>query len=104
MAFTLRESMRAHHRAHVEASRRNAMKVTLVVNDLSLPEVSNVSDTSIASHVRDLRRIALTRDRMKRIVGGRTVVVGVDGHGVGTVDDWDINTAIFEGRIKGSYL
>jgi hypothetical protein len=89
------------------------MKVTLVVNDLSLPEVSNVSevsevsearDASIASHIRDLRRIALTRDRMKRIAGGRTVVVGVDGHGVGTVDDWDINTAIFEGRIKGSYL
>ncbi|MFC0401485.1 hypothetical protein [Paraburkholderia rhizosphaerae] len=80
------------------------MKATLVVNDLSLPAVSNVSDPSIAPHIRELRRIALTRDKMKRIVGGRTVVVGVDGHGTGTVDDWEINTAIFEGRIKGSYL
>ncbi|CAB3763017.1 hypothetical protein [Paraburkholderia humisilvae] len=80
------------------------MKATLVVNDLSSPEVSNVSDASNAPHIRELRRIALARDKMKRIVGGRSVIVGVDGHGVGTVDDWDINTAIFEGRIKGSYL
>ncbi|MGF6469425.1 hypothetical protein OKW32_004767 [Paraburkholderia youngii] len=36
--------------------------------------------------------------------GGRSVVVKVDGGGTGTVDDWDNNTAIFEGRINGPYL
>ncbi|SAK54528.1 hypothetical protein AWB81_01274 [Caballeronia arationis] len=46
----------------------------------------------------------LDREQMKRLTGGRAVQVRVDNNGVGTVDDWEINTAIFEGRIKGSYL
>jgi hypothetical protein len=46
----------------------------------------------------------LNRDQMKQLIGGRAVQVRVDNNGVGTVDDWEINTAIFEGRIKGSYL
>jgi len=36
--------------------------------------------------------------------GGRSVVVTVDGGALGHVDDFSINTAIFEGRIKGTYL
>ncbi|MCC8402790.1 hypothetical protein LJ655_12985 [Paraburkholderia sp. MMS20-SJTN17] len=62
--------------------------------------------------IKDLPRCAgdpapektLTVDQMKTLRGGRSVVVTVDGGGTGTVDDWDINTAIFEGRIKGTYL
>lgn len=47
---------------------------------------------------------ALTAEQMKRLRGGRSVVVTVDNGGPGHVDDWDINTAIFEGRIKGTFL
>lgn len=62
--------------------------------------------------IKDLPRCAgdpsheksLTVDQMKTLRGGRSVVVTVDGGGTGTVDDWDINTAIFEGRISGTYL
>ena len=36
--------------------------------------------------------------------GGRSVAVTVDGTGTGTVDDFGINMAIFEGRINGSYI
>jgi hypothetical protein len=32
------------------------------------------------------------------------VIVTVDGTGIGTVDDFAINMAIFEGRIQGTYL
>jgi hypothetical protein len=46
----------------------------------------------------------LTVEQMKTLRGGRSVVVTVDGNGTGTVDDWEINTAIFEGRIGGTYL
>ena len=46
----------------------------------------------------------LTVEQMKMLRGGRSVVVTVDGNGTGTVDDWEINTAIFEGRIGGTYL
>ncbi|MBC8747303.1 hypothetical protein OKW43_001470 [Paraburkholderia sp. WC7.3g] len=46
----------------------------------------------------------LTVEQMKTLRGGRSVVVRVNGGGTGTVDDWDINTAIFEGRIGGTYL
>jgi hypothetical protein len=47
---------------------------------------------------------ALTVERMKALHGGRSVVVSVGGGSVAHVDDWDINTAIFEGRIGGTYL
>jgi hypothetical protein len=48
--------------------------------------------------------VTLTAEQMKTLRGGRSVVVSVDGGGLGHVDDWDINTAIFEGRISGTYL
>lgn len=46
----------------------------------------------------------LTAEQMKMLRGGRSVVVSVGGGAVGHVDDWEINTAIFEGRIGGTYL
>ncbi|CAB3733110.1 hypothetical protein [Paraburkholderia rhynchosiae] len=62
--------------------------------------------------VKDLPRSAdpthdeatLNAEQMKLVRGGRSVVVTVDGGAPGHVDDFSINTAIFEGRIKGSYL
>ncbi|PRX36183.1 hypothetical protein B0G75_101372 [Paraburkholderia sp. BL18I3N2] len=62
--------------------------------------------------IRDLPRSAdrphdettLTAAQMKTLRGGRSVVVTVDRGPLGQVDDFGINTAIFEGRIKGPYL
>jgi hypothetical protein len=65
------------------------MKHTLVIQDLP-PGGAQTDEAS------------LTPAQMKRIVGGRAVLPTVDGRGYATIDDWDINTAIFEGRIKGS--
>ncbi|SEJ58882.1 hypothetical protein [Paraburkholderia diazotrophica] len=68
------------------------MKATVVVKDLS------------PSTTLDRKETALTPDKMKSIVGGRSVAVTVDGTHNGTVDDWAIDTAIFEGRIKGPMI
>jgi hypothetical protein len=47
----------------------------------------------------------LTRAQMQRIVGGRSVLVTVDGGpATSTVNDFDINNAIWEGRITGPML
>ncbi|BAN26610.1 hypothetical protein [Caballeronia insecticola] len=47
----------------------------------------------------------LTHAQMKRIVGGRSVLATVDGGpGMTTVNDFDINNAIWEGRIKGPMI
>ncbi|OLL28029.1 hypothetical protein BTH42_29045 [Burkholderia sp. SRS-W-2-2016] len=46
----------------------------------------------------------LTVEQMKLLHGGRSVVVTVDGGSTAHVDDFEINTAIFEGRIHGTYL
>ncbi|WP_321965357.1 hypothetical protein [Paraburkholderia sp. J7] len=47
----------------------------------------------------------LTRAQMQRIVGARNVIVTVDGGpATGTVNDFDINNAIWEGRIAGPML
>ncbi|MBW0449579.1 hypothetical protein [Paraburkholderia phenoliruptrix] len=48
--------------------------------------------------------VTLTAEQLKLVRGGRSVVVTVDGGALGHVDDFAINTAIFEGRIKGTYL
>ncbi|MBP0595189.1 hypothetical protein J8I87_37150 [Paraburkholderia sp. LEh10] len=68
------------------------MKATVVIKDLPAP-------TDL-----DRKETVLTAERMKSIVGGRSTVVTVDGTHSGTVDDFDINTAIFEGRIKGPMI
>lgn len=47
---------------------------------------------------------AFVPHQIKHLRGGRSVVVTIDNGAQGHVDDWDINTAIFEGRIKGSFL
>ncbi|TAL95056.1 MAG: hypothetical protein EPN73_14940 [Paraburkholderia sp.] len=67
------------------------MKSTVVIKDLT-------------PSVEDAREATLTADQMKRLTGGRAVRVGVDGTSTGTVDDWDIDIGIFEGRIGGTYL
>ena len=68
------------------------MKSTVIIKDLP-PRADCAPDEK-----------TLTAEQMKTLRGGRSVVVTVDNGGLGHVDDWDINTAIFEGRIKGSYL
>ena len=68
------------------------MKATVIIKDLP-PRADDASDQR-----------TLSVEQMKTLRGGRSVVVTVDGNGTGTVDDWDINTAIFEGRISGTYL
>ncbi len=45
----------------------------------------------------------LTRAQMRRTVGGRSVVATVDGGpATTTINDFDINNAIWEGRIGGT--
>ncbi|MGF6753627.1 hypothetical protein [Paraburkholderia sp. GAS334] len=68
------------------------MKASVVIKDLT----PTVEDTR--------HEATLTADQMKLLTGGRAVRVGVDGTSTGTVDDWDINIGIFEGRIGGAYL
>ncbi|MGF6917233.1 hypothetical protein [Paraburkholderia sp. 40] len=68
------------------------MKATVIIKDLP-PGADEPSDEK-----------TLTAEQMKMLRGGRSVVVKVDGGGTGSVDNWDINTAIFEGRISGTYL
>ncbi|WP_341316866.1 hypothetical protein WN982_36645 [Paraburkholderia sp. IMGN_8] len=46
---------------------------------------------------------AFVPHQIKHLCGGRSVVT-IDNGAQGHVDDGDINTAIFEGRIKGSFL
>jgi hypothetical protein len=59
------------------------MKRPLVIADLSLDHTAT-----------------LTQAQMQRIVGGRAVVATIDGGpGRGTIDDWQMNIAIFEGRV-----
>ncbi|EIF35046.1 hypothetical protein BCh11DRAFT_02859 [Burkholderia sp. Ch1-1] len=68
------------------------MKSSLVVKDLPRS----------ADHTHD--EMTLTAAQMKTLRGGRSVVVTVDGGSQAHVDDFAINTAIFEGRISGTYL
>ncbi|KAA1010749.1 hypothetical protein FVF58_17945 [Paraburkholderia panacisoli] len=68
------------------------MKSTVIIKDLPRCADSPHDDAT------------LTSEQMKTLRGGRSVVVTVDGGALGHVDDWEINTAIFEGRIKGTYL
>lgn len=68
------------------------MKATVIIKDLPRRADDASGDKT------------LSVEQMKTLRGGRSVVVTVDGGGAGTVDDWDINTAIFEGRISGTYL
>jgi hypothetical protein len=68
------------------------MKATVIIKDLSR-RAGDAPDEK-----------TLTAEQMKTLHGGRSVVVTVDGASTGHVDDWEINTAIFEGRISGTYL
>jgi hypothetical protein len=68
------------------------MKATVIIKDLPR-RADDASDDK-----------PLSVEKMKTLRGGRSVGVTVDGNRTGTVDDWEINTAIFEGRISGTYL
>jgi hypothetical protein len=90
-AYALRHEKRAPDRARQIRIRRTAMKAAVVIDDLPAPT--------------DLERkeAALTPEKMKRIFGGR-VAVTVDGARAGTVDEFGVDCAIFEGRIKGAMI
>lgn len=70
---------------------------TLTIKDLLPPDIERQDEqpTTIRS---------LSREELRRIRGGRAVVVTVDGTSTGTVDDFSINMDIFMGNIKGSYI
>jgi hypothetical protein len=69
---------------------------TLTIKDLSLTGESGRKESTNAR--------PLSSDEMRRILGGRSMVVKVDNRNTGTVDDFAVNMAIFEGRIQGPYL
>lgn len=52
----------------------------------------------------DGRGRPLSREEMKRVVGGRSVSVLVDGRTEGTVDDFALNMEIFKGNIGGPMI
>ncbi|MBN3767806.1 hypothetical protein [Burkholderia sp. Ac-20365] len=68
------------------------MKTALVIKDLSAP-------TDL-----DRKETALRPERMKSIIGGRSAVVTVDGRSTGTVDEFGLNCAIFEGHVGGPMI
>ncbi|MFM0310387.1 hypothetical protein P0D71_21610 [Paraburkholderia sp. RL17-383-BIF-A] len=68
------------------------MKSALIIKDL--PRSADLAHDDMT----------LTAEQMKAVRGGRSVVVTVDGGSQAHVDDFGINTAIFEGRISGTYL
>lgn len=68
------------------------MKPTLVIADLPFDRA-------------ETRGANLTHMQMQRISGGMRTIVTVDGGpGTGTVNTFDIDNAIWEGRIKGPML
>lgn len=69
---------------------------TLIITDL---HVTHRAEGEAADDVREL-----SREELRQILGGRAVGVTVDGTSSGTVDDFQMNIAIFEGRIKGTFL
>ncbi|HJV54185.1 MAG TPA: hypothetical protein VJ652_22150 [Noviherbaspirillum sp.] len=69
---------------------------TLTIKDLPAAHAADDKERE------DIR--ALTPEELKQIQGGRAVAVTVDGTSSGTVDDFALNTAIFEGRIKGPFV
>jgi hypothetical protein len=64
------------------------MERTLVIKDLAVAD----------------DQTTLTPEQMKRLRGGRSVLATVDGNHVGSIDDWQMNIAIFEGRVGGPYI
>jgi hypothetical protein len=44
---------------------------------------------------------ALSSEEMKRVCGGRSISVLVDGRTAGSVDDFSLNMEIFKGNIGG---
>ena len=69
---------------------------TLIIKDLHLTQELDCEESA---HIR-----RLSPEELKHIHGGRAVSATVDGRPGATVDDFEINTAIFEGRINGPFL
>ena len=67
---------------------------TLTIHDLAF-------DATAADSGRER---ALSRDEMRKVVGGRSVSVLVDGRTAGTVDDFSLNMEIFKGNIGGPMI
>ncbi|SDE21665.1 hypothetical protein SAMN05428966_107306 [Massilia sp. PDC64] len=64
---------------------------TLIIDDLTF------GDTAAGSG----RVRLLSDEEMKRVRGGRSISVLVDGRTAGTVDDFSLNMEIFKGNIGG---
>jgi hypothetical protein len=64
---------------------------TLIIEDLDIEGTAGAG-----ARVR-----SLTVGEMKRVCGGRSVSVLVDGRTAGTVDDFSLNMEIFKGNIGG---
>jgi hypothetical protein len=74
---------------------RRAVMKTLISKDRFLLEA--LDKESAHMHL-------LSSEELQCVHGGRAVSAMVDGRPGYTVDDFEINMAIFEGRIGGSYL
>ncbi|MDR5857168.1 hypothetical protein P9239_03575 [Caballeronia sp. LZ062] len=68
------------------------MKPTLVISDLAPDNAASRNEA------------ALSRRQMQDVVGGRSVLATVDGRSTAAIDDWQMNIAIFEGRVGGPYI
>jgi hypothetical protein len=67
---------------------------TLIIEDLAFQGTAADSE-----QVR-----SLSREEMKRVCGGRSVSVLIDGRTAGTVDDFSLNMEIFKGNIGGPMI
>ena len=64
---------------------------TLIIEDLAFDGTTSAG----------LRVRSLSIEEMKRVCGGRSISVLVDGRTAGTVDDFSLNMEIFKGNIGG---
>jgi hypothetical protein len=69
---------------------------TLIIKDLSAKAISEKQERESAR--------SLSCEEMKRVQGGRAMVVTVDGRTQGTVDDFALNMEIFKGNIGGPMI
>ncbi|WP_250474320.1 hypothetical protein [Caballeronia sp. GAFFF1] len=68
------------------------MKPALVITDLTLDTTARCNEP------------VLSRQQMQQIAGGRSALATVDGRSTAAIDDWQMNIAIFEGRVGGPYI
>ena len=66
------------------------------MNTLIIEDLASEGTAAAGVQVR-----ALSSEEMKRVCGGRSISVLVDGRTAGTVDDFSLNMEIFKGNIGG---